>query len=143
MRLFVCKKNREGKSNLKMKVGGKEIKLRSEYTPLLPTYLPNYILFRHNKGVLPTATKKLYLYLQNLFIIVTCSVWQKVRFSIHVIFLCLITRILKLDVNAVEATKMCIKVRNLPQVSRNIHLDTLYKLRKRGSSASRQLVYSN
>ena len=34
MRVFMCEKNREGKSNLKMKGGGKEIKLMPEYTPL-------------------------------------------------------------------------------------------------------------
>ena len=44
---------------------------------------------------------------------------------------------------AVEATKMCLKLKNLPKNGRNIHLDTLCRLRKGGSSDSRQLVYSN
>ena len=42
----------------------------------------------------------------------------------------------------VEATKMCLKLKNLPKNGRNIHLDTLHGLRKGGSGNSRQLVYS-
>ena len=34
MHVFVCEKNREGKSKLKMKGGGKEIKSMPDYTPL-------------------------------------------------------------------------------------------------------------
>ena len=38
---------------------------------------------------------------------------------------------------------MCLKLKNLPKNGRKIHLDRLHRLRKRGSSASRLLVYSN
>ena len=38
---------------------------------------------------------------------------------------------------------MCLKLKNLPKNGRNIHLDTLCRLRKGGSSASRRILYSN
>ena len=42
MHVFVCEKNREGKSKLKMKGGGKEIKSMPEYTPLRRTRKLDY-----------------------------------------------------------------------------------------------------
>ena len=45
--------------------------------------------------------------------------------------------------HTVEAWKMWGKVTNLPQVGRVMHLDTIYRLEKGGSSDGRQLVYSN
>ena len=49
---------------------------------------------------------------------------------------------LKKGIKTVETTKMCLKLKNLPKNGRNIHLDTVHRLRKGGSSGSRQLVYS-
>ena len=45
--------------------------------------------------------------------------------------------------NAVKATKICLKVKYLPKNGRNIHPDTLHRLRKRGSSASRRILLGN
>ena len=57
--------------------------------------------------------------------------------------LCLKRLVEQLFYITVEATKMCLKLKNLPKNGQNIHLDTLCRLRKGGSSDSRQLVYSN
>ena len=56
--------------------------------------------------------------------------------------LCLKRLVEQLFYITVEATKMCLKLKNLPKNGWNIHLDTLHGLRKGGSSNSRQLVYS-
>ena len=41
---------------------------------------------------------------------------------------------------SVKATKICLKVKYLPKNGRNIHPDTLHRLRKGGSIGSRRII---